>query len=203
MRRLLFSLLTVLVISAVYPVTVRADDDDKDLTEGVPFENIQTCVQSSGGFNADFSLRPIPPGGFFNHATIQSSGFVIRNPDGTLTSTFRSTSITLETTPPGNPINVSEGACTGPVETLPDGSRLFTFTCTGATTAGGGAGNTFVLTGSETLTLVDEKAHIGFSTSPYPPTIETNTVTRPIGTSFTYQRVCARAGAGQLLRSKD
>ena len=203
MKRLVFSLSLALVVSLVYPVAGRADSNDKDVSQGVPFENTQTCVQSSGGFNPDFSLRPIPPGGFLNHITTQANGFTFANPDGTRLNTFRVVAINHNTLPPGNPITVSEGVCdTGPVETLPDGSTHVNLVCTGTITAGNLKNSTFVVTGGGSVSLVDEKAQITFNTNPYPPVIETETITEPNGFSFTFQRVCTKAGAAQLMKDR-
>ena len=203
MKRLVFSLLLALVVSLVYSVAARADRDDQDLSQGVPFENTQTCVQSSGGFNPDFSLRPIPRGGFLNHQTSQSNGFTFVNPDGTRLNTFQSISINHDTVPPGNPISVSEGRCdTGPVETLPDGSTHVNITCTGTITAGNLKDSTFVLTGAGSVSLIDEKTQMSFNTNPYPPRIETETITLQNGFSFTFQRICTKAGASPRVRDR-
>ena len=220
MKRLLLILLLTVVVSSVQAVAVAAGrrdhdhlsrDDDRvrcdDNVQGVPFEDIQYCVQSSGGFNPDFSLKPLPPGGLFNHATIQNSGLSVRNPDGTRTDTFRSTFITAEatpfTTPPGTPVIVSDGSCTGPEETLPDGSILFTYTCSGTNIAGFGAGDTFVTTGGATISQIGKDGRIAFNTNPVPPNIETVHISRVTGESFDFQRICTRAGAGELLRLRD
>jgi len=111
MKRLVFSLSLALVVSLVYPVAARADSNDKDVSQGVPFENTQTCVQSSGGFNPDFSLRPILRRLFKSHHD-PGQRPTFANPDGTRLNTFRVVAINHNTLPPGNPITVSEGRAT-------------------------------------------------------------------------------------------
>jgi hypothetical protein len=79
-----------------------------------------------------------------------------------------------------------------------DGSVTFTYTSNTTTIAGTGIGNTAVTTGGVSLTLRDLAAGIGFQGQTDLPTIETVTVTRPDGSSFSFQSVCTRSGAGQL-----
>ncbi len=191
MKRFLFSLLLALVVGAI-PLVARAQ-------QGVPFSITRTCVNSSGGFDLNYNpLLPIPPGGFFNHSTGSTRGFTVNNSDGTQTQTFRDVTINLDSLPPANPITVAEGSSTGTLTINPDGSRLFEFVSNTTVVAGGGVGNTIVVAGGATYTLVDADVLIGFTSTPDLPPIETLTVTRLDGTSFTFSRVCTRAGAGQV-----
>lgn len=186
MKRVLFSLLLTFAVAAA-PLVALAQ-------QGRPFSNTATCVRSNLGFDSNY----VPlPGSVLTRSTQSSRGFATDNPDGTVTSTFRVVSVSLDSPPTVSPIGVSEGSNTGPVTINPDGSRLFEYTSTGTVVAGAGAGNTFVTTGGATLTVIAASAPIGFISHPDLPRIETTTVTTPDGMSFTSQQVCTRAGANE------
>jgi len=52
------------------------------------------------------------------------------------------------------------------------------------------------------VSLIDEKTQMSFNTNPYPPRIETETITLPNGFSFTFQRICTKAGASPRVRDR-
>lgn len=207
--KVLVSMLVV-GVSLICSTSARADDDNKDQSAGAPFTTAMTCVQSSGGFDPKtYALLPIPAGGFINHQSHSALGFIVQNPDGTQSTTYRNTSLTHQTfrsdgvtlnrvfpssnaALPGNPVNVSEITCTGQVEVQDDGSRVFRYGCTGNIVAGSDAGRTFDFTGAASLTLVDE-SEIGFAGTLDRPTIETSTLKDAHGNVIvTYERVCTR-----------
>jgi len=162
------------------------------------FTQSRNCVDTTEGFGPNFQLNPLPPPGtpgvhFIRRAVNSDRGIVQFNGDGTGTATVFTTQINLA--PVTFPVAESEATCNLTYSVSPDGTVSLQAACTGTTVAGGGAGNTFTITGVDVRRQIVQGNTALLHSPAHPPAVETITVTPPgAGAPFTFARVCTRSG---------
>jgi hypothetical protein len=189
-------LLTISATIAVLSVALQggaalADQDalNARLHGDYAFTQSRDCIHTSEGFASDFSLLPIPIGGFINRTVNVDRGISHYNGDGTGTQTGVSTGIDINVFPPGNPVSQGPFTCDVTYTVHPDGSVDHNVTCSTTTTAG-----TSTVTGLRTQRQIVEGNKALLHAPAEPPAVETSTFTPLAGMPSTNFRICTRSG---------
>jgi len=188
MRSFLF-LAAVIAVLCLFAPSVHAQD--KESTEGIPFNSARLCEQNTAGFDANFNALPVPPGGFRNRIYSVSDGHSFLNEDGTEDFTFEASTINLDS--PVSPVTWSHGTCHGTLTRTDDG-HVFDYGCKETENKGA----TIVFTGAEARVLYRAKDHTTVVATPTPPVIEHVTETFPNGFVLKWDRVCIGTAVGHL-----